>query len=112
MSRKNTNATARVRSTKAIESDKENSGIHFVPELCVVHPYPASLWRQTVWIPSIFHRLEKLVLANELRQELARRMKLDQPDLTSSKVSFSLFTVSYVNSLRQPSFGKKPDRRV
>ena len=52
------------------------------------------------------------MLANELRQELARRMKLDQPDLTSSKVSCSLFTVNYVNSLRQPSFVKKPDRRV
>ncbi|XP_057374674.1 endoribonuclease Dicer-like [Daphnia carinata] len=44
--------------------------IHFIPELCHVHRFPASMWRQTVWIPSIFYRLNSLLLADELRIEI------------------------------------------
>lgn len=41
--------------------------IHLVPELCHVHPIPGSLWKQVVWIPSILHRLNRMLAAEELR---------------------------------------------
>ena len=41
--------------------------IHLVPELCHVHPLPASIWKQVVWIPSVLHRLNGMLVAEELR---------------------------------------------
>ncbi|KAK4023845.1 hypothetical protein OUZ56_009240 [Daphnia magna] len=55
----------------AAEKDTKLRGvIHFIPELCHVHRFPASMWRQSVWIPSIFYRLNSLLLADELRIEI------------------------------------------
>ena len=38
-----------------------------VPELCDIHPFPASLWRKAVCIPAILYRLNYLLLAEEIR---------------------------------------------
>lgn len=37
-----------------------------VPELCFVHPFPASLWQKAVCLPCILHRLNALLLADEV----------------------------------------------
>uniref|UniRef100_A0A8C7MGP6 ribonuclease III n=1 Tax=Oncorhynchus kisutch TaxID=8019 RepID=A0A8C7MGP6_ONCKI len=42
-----------------------------VPELCVIHPIPASLWRKAVCLPSILYRLHCLLTAEELRAQTA-----------------------------------------
>ncbi|XP_077476577.1 endoribonuclease Dicer isoform X2 [Stigmatopora argus] len=43
-----------------------------VPELCAIHPIPASLWRKAVCLPSILYRLHCLLTAEELRSQTAR----------------------------------------
>ncbi|XP_074663232.1 endoribonuclease Dicer-S-like [Tubulanus polymorphus] len=44
----------------------------FIPELCGIHPFPASLWRKTVCIPAILYRTNYLLIANEIRCLIAR----------------------------------------
>lgn len=38
-----------------------------VPELCDVHPFPASLWRKAVCLPAMLYRTNCLLIAEELR---------------------------------------------
>nr|XP_053644192.1 endoribonuclease Dicer-like [Cherax quadricarinatus] len=38
-----------------------------VPELCTIHPFPASLWRKAVCLPTILYRINALLLADQLR---------------------------------------------
>lgn len=47
-----------------------------VPELCTIHPFPASFWRKAVCLPAIFYRLNSLFLAEELRREVAQDIKV------------------------------------
>ena len=42
-----------------------------VPELCMVHPFPASLWRKAVCIPAILYRVNCLLIAEEIRMMIA-----------------------------------------
>lgn len=42
-----------------------------IPELCSIHPFPASFWRKAVCLPCIFYRLNSLFLAEELRRKVA-----------------------------------------
>ncbi|XP_009579824.1 PREDICTED: endoribonuclease Dicer, partial [Fulmarus glacialis] len=42
-----------------------------VPELCAIHPIPASLWRKAVCLPSILYRLHCLLTAEEQRAQPA-----------------------------------------
>ena len=43
-----------------------------VPELCDVHPFPASLWRKAVCLPAIFYRMNCLLIADEIRMMIAQ----------------------------------------
>ena len=47
-----------------------------VPELCAIHPFPASLWRQTVSLPCILYRLNGLLISNQIRMHVAIDMRL------------------------------------
>ena len=47
-----------------------------IPELCAIHPIPASFWRKAVCLPCIFYRLNSLFLAEELRREVAANIKV------------------------------------
>ena len=53
-----------------------------VPELCAIHPFPASLWRQTVCLPCILYRLNGLLIANQLRAIVALDTNLCKPSLS------------------------------
>ena len=53
-----------------------------VPELCAIHPFPASLWRQTVCLPCILYRLNGLLIANQLRSIVALDTMLCKPSLS------------------------------
>ncbi|KAK7865819.1 hypothetical protein R5R35_001277 [Gryllus longicercus] len=44
---------------------------HLVPELCISIDFPSSLWIKAVCLPSCLHRITHLLLAEELRQEIA-----------------------------------------
>lgn len=43
-----------------------------VPELVDIHPISAQLWNQIVCIPSVYYRLNNLLLADELRETIQR----------------------------------------
>lgn len=42
-----------------------------VPELCTIHPFPASLWRAAVCLPCILYRVNALLLADEIRRRVS-----------------------------------------
>ncbi|XP_031628056.1 endoribonuclease Dcr-1 [Contarinia nasturtii] len=47
-----------------------------VPELCTIHPFPASLWRIAVCLPCVLYRINALLLADEIRIEVAEDISL------------------------------------
>nr|ACC62400.2 ribonuclease III [Penaeus monodon] len=47
-----------------------------VPELCTIHPFPASLWRKAVCLPTILYRINALLLADQLRLSVASEVGL------------------------------------
>ena len=49
-----------------------------VPELCRIHPFPASLWRQAVCLPCVLYRLNSLLVADHLRARVAKEMSFGQ----------------------------------
>ena len=52
-----------------------------VPELCAIHPFRASLWRQAVALPCVFYRLNGLLVADALRARIAREARIGLPAL-------------------------------
>lgn len=52
-----------------------------VPELCTVHPFPASLWRKAVCLPCILYRINALLLADQLRRVVATSIGLGSLEL-------------------------------
>ncbi|XP_058059777.1 endoribonuclease Dcr-1 [Anopheles bellator] len=52
-----------------------------VPELCTIHPFPASLWRAAVCLPCVLYRINALLLADEIRRQVARDLRLGREDL-------------------------------
>ncbi|KAK8788064.1 hypothetical protein V5799_022160 [Amblyomma americanum] len=52
-----------------------------VPELCSVHPFPASLWRKAVCLPCILYRMNSLLLAEQLRVMVAREVRVGRLEL-------------------------------
>ena len=54
------------------EGSKSTYTFYHVPELCNVHPMPASLLQQSFYIPAILHRIISLLVADELREVIAR----------------------------------------
>ncbi|XP_043238115.1 endoribonuclease Dcr-1-like [Amphibalanus amphitrite] len=52
-----------------------------VPELCMVHPFPASLWRKVVTLPSVLYRLNGVMVADGLRRRVAEEIQLGTPQL-------------------------------
>ncbi|KAK4037186.1 hypothetical protein OUZ56_029226 [Daphnia magna] len=52
---------------KELASTKKEIPMHHVPELCNIYPLPGSVWKQVVWIPSVLHRLNGMLVAEELR---------------------------------------------
>ncbi|XP_014605688.1 PREDICTED: endoribonuclease Dcr-1 isoform X2 [Polistes canadensis] len=63
-----------------------------VPELCAIHPFPASLWRQAVCLPCILYRINALLLADQIRCEVAQMINLGKanlnPDFEWSPLNF------------------------
>lgn len=67
-----------------------------VPELCTLHLFPASLWRKAVCLPCILYRINALLLADQIRCEVASCIALGHKNFYPSKnlyVSIYLYTV-------------------
>lgn len=56
-----------------------------IPELCSIHPFPASFWRKAVCLPCIFYRLNSLYLAEELRRRVVEDVGIGSIDLPDGK---------------------------
>lgn len=52
-----------------------------VPELCTIHPFPASLWRAAVCLPCILYRVNALLLADEIRRQVSCDLALGTADI-------------------------------
>ncbi|XP_037096546.1 endoribonuclease Dicer isoform X1 [Syngnathus acus] len=90
-----------------------------VPELCAIHPIPASLWRKAVCLPSILYRLHCLLTAEELRSQTATEAGVGSPTLPpdfrypnldfgwkksiDSKIFISLTECNDIQCKQQPS---------
>ena len=66
-----------------------------VPELCTIHPFPASLWRKAVCLPTILYRINALLLADQLRICVALEVGLGlqtlDPGQSTLLIKFTLF---------------------
>lgn len=60
-----------------------------VPELCTIHPFPASLWRAAVCLPCILYRLNALLLADEIRKQVAHDIGLGVDCIDHTDVEWS-----------------------
>ncbi|CRL07309.1 CLUMA_CG020288, isoform A [Clunio marinus] len=56
-----------------------------VPELCTVHPFPASLWRAAVCLPCVLYRINALLLADEIRMEVSVDLGLGTLEVKNEK---------------------------
>lgn len=56
-----------------------------VPELCEIHPFPASLWRKAVALPCVLYRINALLLADQIRRTVAEDLKLGKAELKEGK---------------------------
>lgn len=56
-----------------------------VPELCAIHPFPASLWRKAVCLPCILYRVNALLLADQIRKTVAIELGLGTVDLAEGE---------------------------
>lgn len=56
---------------KVLRKDMTRSINTMVPELTNVHPIPASMFVQGKFLPSILHRVNRLLIANQLRLDVA-----------------------------------------
>lgn len=65
-----------------------------VAELCATHPFSASLWRQAVCLPCILYRINALLLANQIRCQVAQMINLGQENLDPGKFWFNFLCVS------------------
>ncbi|VDP87442.1 unnamed protein product [Echinostoma caproni] len=74
-------------SSEARKRDRRENLTHkqiLIPELCFRHPFPASVWRKAVCLPSVLYRLHCLLLAEELRRLIAFETNLGRARLPST----------------------------
>lgn len=69
-----------------------------IPELCSIHPFPASFWRKAVCLPCIFYRLNSLYLAEDLRRRVAEEVGIG---FVEPPKGFKWPTLDFGWSLRQ-----------
>ncbi|ODN02294.1 Endoribonuclease Dcr-1 [Orchesella cincta] len=61
-------------STKKAKRENLEQKQILVPELCAIHPFTASLWRQAVCLPCILYRMNCILLANNIRITVASQV--------------------------------------
>lgn len=66
-----TTTTTTTSKKHAVSGSSSTNQIYLVPELVNVHPLKASVWKRCMCLPSILFRLNSLLLAEELRREIA-----------------------------------------
>ncbi|GBP14030.1 Endoribonuclease Dcr-1 [Eumeta japonica] len=82
-----------------------------VPELCTVHPFPASLWRTAVCLPCILYRINGLLLADDIRKKVVRDMGLEcvNRDEVSGFVEIGTWSNEMADNLEEQFSGFNTD---
>ncbi|CAK9295605.1 unnamed protein product [Gordionus sp. m RMFG-2023] len=70
-----------VKATKRKEMTVARREQMLVPELCRIHPFSSPLWHKTVCLPALLHRLNYLLVCDELRIALAQEAGLGPEQL-------------------------------
>ena len=65
-------------------TNAESKITYLVPELVYIHALPASVWKQTVLIPSVLHRLNGLLVAEEFRLNFVQQTNIGIDRLPSN----------------------------
>lgn len=66
-----------------------------IPELCTIHPFPASLWRAAVCLPCILYRINALLLADEIRKEVAHDLGLGATDISDAQFEWPILNFGW-----------------
>lgn len=61
-----------------------------VPELCTVHPFPASLWRAAVCLPCVLYRINALLLADEIRMTVSNDIGLGSLEIVDESFKWPM----------------------
>ncbi|XP_017114515.1 endoribonuclease Dcr-1 [Drosophila elegans] len=61
-----------------------------VPELCTVHPFPASLWRTAVCLPCILYRINGLLLADDIRKQVSADLGLGRQQIEEEQFEWPM----------------------
>lgn len=61
-----------------------------VPELCTVHPFPASLWRTAVCLPCILYRINGLLLADDIRKQVSTDLGLGKQQIEDEEFQWPM----------------------
>ncbi|KRZ54679.1 Endoribonuclease dcr-1, partial [Trichinella nativa] len=54
------------------DDDTSSCQCKVVPELVVIHPMPASMWRCLIFLPTVLYRMNHLLIAEQLRLQILR----------------------------------------
>ncbi|KRZ14848.1 Endoribonuclease Dicer [Trichinella zimbabwensis] len=54
------------------DDDGSSCQCKVVPELVVIHPMPASMWRSLIFLPTVLYRINHLLIAEQLRLQILR----------------------------------------
>lgn len=66
-----------------------------VPELCTIHPFPASLWRAAVCLPCILYRFNALLLADEIRKQVSYDLNLGCQDIENENFEWPMLNFGW-----------------
>lgn len=79
-----------------------------VPELCTIHPFPASLWRIAVCLPCVLYRINALLLADEIRIEVADDINLGKSSILDEQFDWPVLDFGWklVDVLRRAKDSK------
>lgn len=82
-----------------------------VPELCTIHPFPASLWRAAVCLPCVLYRFNALLLADEIRKKVAHDIGLGIDNVDNMDIEWSVldFGWSLADVLKRAKEGGKSE---
>ena len=85
MNRKGVALSTSSEETKRAKRENLEQKHILVPELCTLHPFPASLWRKAVCLPFILYRINALLLADQIRREVAVSIALGHENLSAGE---------------------------
>lgn len=85
----------RVRSHKLRREEKmEDFREHMVPELCMPLPFPAALWLKLATLPSLLHRLSRLLVVEEFRRLIVNDLGIGASENQSHSLRMNVLSSS------------------